>query len=91
MKRITTQQNDGTNDAVAVSALRDLQQQLASSEQEAAALRKQVDDAKLETKAVRRHAEDDAAQRDLESSQLRQLIIELKDELQQAVRVRMFL
>jgi hypothetical protein len=73
---------------VAVSALRDLQQQLAVSEQQAARLRTQVEDAQAETKAVRREAEDDASQRDLESSQLRHLIIELKDELQQAVRVR---
>lgn len=51
-------------------------------------MRKQVDDAHAETKAVRQDAEQDASQRDIESSQLRQLIMELKDELQQAVRVR---
>lgn len=74
-------------DAVAVSALRDLQQQLVASENDAAELGKQVDDARAETKAARRQADEDVSQRDLESSQLRQLIIELKDELQQAVRV----
>lgn len=71
-----------------MAALRDLQEQLAVSENEAVDLRRQLDVAKATTKNARQDAESEKVAHSLEISKLRQLVLELKDELQQSVQVR---
>ena len=78
------------NNAVAVAALRDLQEQLAKSEQKAASLRREVDKANENAKAIQKISDGEATKHATEVSKLRQLIIELKDALHQTVQVNKF-
>lgn len=78
------------NNAVAVAALRDLQEQLAKSEQNAASLRREVDKANENARAIQKTSDGEATKHATEVSKLRQLIIELKDALHQTVQVNKF-
>lgn len=73
--------------AVAVAALRDLQEQLAKTEQDKVSLRREADKAKETAKDIQKSADKEATNNRTEVAKLRQLIIELKDALHQAVQV----
>lgn len=67
--------------------MRDLQEQLAKSEEDAVTLRRELEKAKASTKTVQENADRKSSNQSAEISKLRQLIVELKDALHQSVQV----